>query len=232
MAGRRLRQQLAEVHSTEGDTEHRVEVGDDGRLHVFQLDRVPEELLHGRHDATVVPARPDLEELPQVRRHVVGKSVERHVPMDREPDRRDLLAADPDAALGALPRRVDPEVRTRSEEDLLEVRHEPLHLEPVRELQDWIADELAGPVIRRLAAPFDLEDLEPGVEDVLTRPASAQRRDRIVLDEDQAIRDLVLRPTIDEGLLELPHLPIRLAAAGPEPRVPDAWDRRWLPSRR
>src|SRR5207245_2922818 len=129
----------------------------------------------------------------------------------REPERRVLLAGDAHAALGSLSRRVDPEVRTGSEEDLFEVRDESFHLEAVREFQDWIADELTGSVIRRLAAPFDLEDLEPGVEDVIAAPASAQRRHRIVLDEDHPVRDLVFRPTIDERLLELPHLAVRLA---------------------
>src|SRR5207244_1583744 len=57
-------------------------------------------------------------------------------------------------------------------------------------------------------------------------PASAERRDRIVLDEDQAVRDLVLRPTVDERLLELPHPAVRLAAEVQEPRVPDDEDRR------
>src|SRR2546427_12933534 len=129
--------------------------------------------------------------------------------MDREPDRRNLLAADPDAAFGSLPRRVDPEVRTRSEEDLLEVRHEPFHLESVREPQDRIADELAGSVIRRLAAPFDLKNLEPGGEDGLAAPPSTQRRDRIAFAAGRALRDLVLRPPIDERPPGLPHLPGR-----------------------
>src|SRR5207245_11386595 len=108
----------------------------------------------------------------------------------------------------------------------------PSHLEALRAPHDRIDDELAGPAIRRLAAPFDLKNLEPGVEDVLAAPASTQRRDRIMFDEDQAIRDLVLRPTIDERLLELPHLPVRLAAEVQEPRLPDGEDRRSLPFRR
>src|SRR5256884_8425560 len=120
---------------------------------------MPEALLHRGHDSPVVAARPDLEELPQVGRHVEGETVERHVPMDRETDRRDLLAADPDAALRSLARRVDPEVGAASEEDLLEVCHEALHLEAVGELQDRIADELTRSVIGRLAPPLDLDDL-------------------------------------------------------------------------
>src|SRR6059036_4317379 len=137
-------------------------MGDDGGLDVFQVDGMPEDLLHGCHDAAVVAAWSDLEELPQVRRHVVRESVERHVPMDREPDRRDLLAADPDATLRSLARRVDPEVRTGAEEDLLEVCHEALHLEAVGELQDRIADELTRSVIGRLAPPLNLDDLQLG----------------------------------------------------------------------
>src|SRR2546426_9804271 len=135
--------------------------------------------------------------------------MERHVAMDREPDRRDLLPADPDAALRSLARRVDPEVCAGAKEGLLKICHEALHLEAVGEFQDRIADELTRSVIGRLAAALDLEDLEPRVQDVLARPASSEGRDRIVLDEDEAVRDLVLRTAGDEGLLEPPHLPVR-----------------------
>src|SRR5438445_9864668 len=145
--------------------------------------------------------------------------------MDRKPDRRDLLAADPDAALRSLARRVDPEVCAGAKEDHLEVRHEALHLEALREFQDRIADELTRSMIGRLAAALDLEDLEPGIQDVLARPTSAEGRDRIVLDQDEAVGDLVLRTPIDEGLLELPHLPVRLAPEIQEPRVSDDEDR-------
>src|SRR3989442_2137208 len=180
MAGRRFRQQLAEVDPAKRYPEHGLEVGDHRGLDVLQVDGVPEELLHRGHDPPVVAARPDLEELPQVRRHVEGEAMERHVAMDRQPDRRDLLPADPDAALRSLARRVDPEVCAGAKEDLLEVRHEALHLEAVGELQDRIADELTRSMIGRLAAALDLEDLEPGIQDVLPRPASADGRYRIV----------------------------------------------------
>src|SRR3989454_357715 len=96
---------------------------------------------------------------------------------------------------------------------------EALLREAVRELQDRIADELTRSVVGRLAAALDLDDLEPRIQDVLARPASSEGRDRIVLDEDEAVRDLVLRTAVDEGLLELPHLPVRLASEIQEPRV-------------
>src|SRR3989454_1100353 len=102
---------------------------------------------------------------------------------------------------------------------------EALLLEAVREFQDRIADELTRSVVGRLAAALDLDDLEPRIQDVLARPASSEGRDRIVLDEDEAVRDLVLRTAVDEGLLELPHLPVRLASEIQEPRVSDAEDR-------
>src|SRR5881409_503324 len=105
--------------------------------------------------------------------------------------------------------------------DRLEVKR----LEAVREFQDRIADELTRSVIGRLAAALDLEDLEPRVQDVLARPASAEGRDRIVLDKDETVGDLVLRTPIDEGLLELPDLPVRFAPEIQEPRVSDDEDR-------
>src|SRR5207247_5247467 len=145
---RRFRQQLADVHPAQRDAEDGLEVRDHGRLDVLEIDWMSEDPLHRGHDAALVAARPDLQELPEVRRDVVGEAVEGHAPMDGQTDRRDLLAADPDAALGSVARRLDAEIRAGSEEDLLEVRHEALHLEAVRELEDRIADELAGTVVR------------------------------------------------------------------------------------
>src|SRR2546425_3623260 len=205
---------------------------DDGGLDILQVDGVAEALLNRGHDSPVVAARPDLEEFPQVGRHVEGEAGERHLGMAREPDRCDLLPADPDTALRSLARRVDPEVGAGAKDNLLEVRHEALHLEAVREFQDRIADELTRSVVGRLAAALDLDDLEPWIQDLLARPASAEGRDRIVLDEDEAVGDLVLRTAIDEGLLELPHLPVRLAPEIQEPRISDDEDRGRLALRR
>src|SRR3989449_10712218 len=190
-------------------------------LDVFHVDRVAQHLLHRGHDAAVVSTRADLQKLPQVRAHVVREPMERHAAVDRQADRGDFLAANPNAPLRAFAGRLDPEVGACPEEDLLDVRHESLHIQAVRELEDRIADELTGAMVRRLAAPLDLHNLKARVEDILPLPAAAERRDRIVLDADQAIPDLVVRPSIHEGFLEVPHLPVRLAAEGQKPSVTD-----------
>ena len=158
--------------------------------------------------------------------------MERHAAVDRQADRGDFLAANPHAPLRTFASRLDPEVGARPEEDLLDVRHESLHIQAVRELEDRIADELTGAMVRRLAPPLDLDDLKSGIEDILPLPAAAERRDRIVLDEDQAIRDLVVRSSIHERLLEVPDLPVRLAAEVQEPSVSDDQDRPVLAFRR
>src|SRR5213079_2411295 len=173
-------------------------VRDHGGLHVLEIDRMSEAFLHGGHNSAVMAARPYLQELPQVRRHIERKAVERHAPPHREPDRRDLLVPDPDAPLGSLPGRVDPEVGTGTEEHVLEVRHEPFHLEAVRESEDRVADELPSPVIGRFATPFDLHDLPARIEDVLPLPTTAEGRDGFVFDEDQSIRDALPRATVDD----------------------------------
>src|SRR5438309_1636911 len=176
-ASRPFRQKLADVHAAHREAEDALEVRDHGSLHVLEIDWMSEAFLQGGHDSAVMAAGPNLEELPQVRRHIEREAVERHAPPHREPDRGDLLVPHPDAPLGSLPGRVDPEVGTGTEEHLLEVRHELFHLEAVRESEDRIADELAGPVIGRLAAPFDLHDLQARIEDVLPLPTTAEGRD-------------------------------------------------------
>jgi len=161
-----------------------------------------------------VAARTDLEELPEVRRHVEGEPVKGHAAPHRKSDRCDFLAADPHAAVRSLPGRLDPEVAARPDQDFLEVRDELLHLQAVREFEDGIADQLSRPVVRRLATAFHLDDLEARVEDVLPLPAASQRCDRLVLDQDESVRDPVVRPPIDERLLPFPDL-----AVGPPSKV-------------
>src|SRR5437879_9559868 len=132
--------------------------------------------------------------------------MERHAAVDRQADRGDFLAANPHAPLRTFASRLAPDVGARPEEDLLDVRNESLHIQAVRELEDRIADELTGAMVRRLAPPLDLDDLKSGIEDILPLPAAADRADRMVLDEDQAIRHVVFRTPIPEPFLELPPL--------------------------
>src|SRR5438876_12239593 len=90
-ASRCFRQKLADVHPAQREAEDALEVRDHGGLHVLEIDRMSEAFLHGGHNSAVMAARPNLQELPQVRRHIERKAVERHAPPHREPDRRDLL---------------------------------------------------------------------------------------------------------------------------------------------
>src|SRR2546426_1765114 len=120
MPGRRFRQQLAEVDPAKRYPEHGLEVRDDGGLDVLQVDGVPEGLLHRGHDSPVVAARPDLEELPQVGRHVEGEAVERTVAMTWGPVRPVLFPANPAARFGPSPRRAFPETAPVAEKDLFE----------------------------------------------------------------------------------------------------------------
>ena len=77
------------------------------------------------------------------------------------------------------------------------------------QVQDWVGHELAGGVVRDVAAAAGLEvvDPQPGArlfrrEDVLRMGAAAERDDRIVLEEEERVADLAADACFDEALLE------------------------------
>jgi len=86
------------------------------------------------------------------------------------PDRSDLprRRREPDAGEPVDPRALEPERAERPDQRLLEVAAVALHVPTVAvEVEDRVADELAGRVVRRLAAAVRLDHLDIGaVRDV------------------------------------------------------------------
>ena len=103
----------------------------------------------------------------------------------------------------------------RPDERLLQVAAVLLHVAAVAvEVEDRVADELAGPVERGLAAAVGLDDLDPGAlghVHLLVVGAAAERDHRRVLEEDHRVGDRALRDRGGERALELPRLAVRLS---------------------
>src|SRR5581483_6958089 len=103
-----------------------------------------------------------------------------------------------DAGQSLQARPLDAEGHERADQRLLEVAHVLLDVAAVAlQVEDRVADELAGAVERRLAAAVGLDDLDRGVRgDVefraLVRPP-AERHDGRVLEEEDRVRDRALR---------------------------------------
>ena len=117
------------------------------------------------------------------------------------------------------PRRLDLERADRADDRLLEVAAVALHVLAVPvQVEDRVADELAGPVEGRLAAAVGLDELDLGPRrDVhLARLGAASERDRRrVLEEEHRVGDRALPDRCRERPLERPGL---LVADEPEVR--------------
>ena len=104
----------------------------------------------------------------------------------------------------------DAERQERADQRLLQVAAVALHVLAVpRQVEDRVADELAGPVVGRLAAAVGLDDLDLGaVGDVqLARlGAPAERDHRRVLEQQHRVGHRAARDRVREAALHLPAL--------------------------
>ena len=91
----------------------------------------------------------------------------------------------------------------------------PEHEPAVGEPDDRVRDELAGPVVRHLPAPLDADDLDaeaaerPSVgADVGGVGVTAEREDRVVLEEDELVADEAGGSRTDDAVLEVPGIAV------------------------
>src|SRR6185312_12060031 len=126
-------------------------------------------------------------------------AVRGHPARDVDADGAELARGplEPDARQPLDPRRLDAEDRGGADDGLLEIAAIALDVPPVPvEVEDRVADELARPVKRGLAATVGLYHLDLGavghVQLLLVRPP-AERDDGRVLDHDHGVGDRALR---------------------------------------
>ena len=145
---------------------------------------------------------------------------------DADADGRQLLVADPDAGQSrdASARRC--RNRRRPDQHLFEVAHVPVHVAAIGlEIDDRVADDLAGPVIGDVAAAPGLEHLDAARGQVVVgrenvRPAAvaahAEREDGRMLDQQQQIADRAGAPLLDERALQRERVGVRHQAEAPD----------------
>src|SRR5205807_9751187 len=121
------------------------------------------------------------------------------------------LEPDPGEALD--PRRLEPERRERADQRFLQVAAVALHVGAVpRQVEDGVADELAGGVVGRLSAAVGLDDVDLGAGwdvQLALLGAAAERHDGRVLEEHDRLRHCALPDGGGERALEIPRLLVR-----------------------
>ena len=122
-------------------------------------------------------------------------------------------ALDPDPGQAVDARRLDADGAECADQRLLEVAAVALHVLAVAgEVEDRVADELARPVVGRLAAAVGLDDLDLGAVghvQLALVGAPAERDHRRVLEQENRVRDRALRDGGCERALQVPGLPVR-----------------------
>src|SRR5262249_45180028 len=132
-----------------------------------------------------------------------------------------LPLADPDAAQARSRPGLDAEVVEDPDEDRLQHADVPAHVHPVvAQVEDRIADELAGAVVRDLAAAADAHDRDlaargPEVPEVAGIGAAPQRVRRRVLEKQKDVR-ATGEPARDELLLQCERIAVLDRAEQPD----------------
>ena len=175
------------------------------------------ELAGQRGDGLVAdPTGDDHVEVREVGVHVEREAVHGDPAADSNADRADLAVADPGAVQARDPRRGDAQVGARANHRLFEQLHVAADVTAVGvEVDDRVADELAGAVVGDVAAAAGLVDFEAARaeelgrhEHVIDLGGATQREDRLVLEQEQRVRDLAALPRGLQALLELVRGPV------------------------
>src|SRR5213080_3194437 len=125
------------------------------------FNAAPQQFLQRRGFALGDPARHDQIEIPQVRGHVVRKSVRSDPAADVNSDGRELFFgvpdADPDSRLTGNALSLNPELRGRLDHGLFQSPYVPNHVATDgAQVQNRIAHDLSGPVISNVSAAASL----------------------------------------------------------------------------
>src|SRR5207249_9954106 len=132
-------------------------------------------------------------------------------------DRCNLFMARPDARKTPQPLRGEAEILQRAEDGLLQRPHVLLDVLVVgAQVQDGIAHQLARPVVGHTASALNVINFEPLAGKKLARdqqmvgPGGAAAREyRLVLQQDEPVRQLFPWPRPDQSLLQRPGIGIR-----------------------
>src|SRR5215213_4732471 len=140
---------------------YRGEMGDKAVFHLGHIGNPPD--LRGQRGHTFAgdPARHDQVEEVDVGGDVEREAVARDPSRNPHADRPDFLVSDPRATEALNAAGFDAVLRAHADHHLFEIANVTVDVAPIGiEIDDWIANELTGTVIRHIAAAPGLEDLD------------------------------------------------------------------------
>src|SRR5687768_2380594 len=124
-----------------------------GSLYLLHLHFAAQKPAQRSHALVPNPAGHDERKGVQIRRNVQGKPVPRNPTPHSDSDRRHLLLADPNARPPANSTALQPQRLQNPDQRLLDAPKVPVDILPMPlQVEDGITDELAGTVIRDVAA--------------------------------------------------------------------------------
>src|SRR5262245_50319451 len=142
----------------------------------------------------------------------------RHPPRDANAYSRELFVAHPDANEIAVARlRLHPEIASRADQHFLNVAHVAANvLTARRQLDNRIADQLAGAVVSHIAAATGFKKLDAQSrarhvvgQDVRAIGRPTQRDDVLVFEQQKLIRNFITLAPLDEIALQRMRFVVR-----------------------
>ena len=169
-------------------------------------------------------ARHDESEMAEVRPVVKRESVTGHPARDSNPNGGKFFLTDPNSGQAVNSPTGNPVIRRDPNDHFLEVSNVTVHIASIGfEVDDWVTDDLPGPVIGDIAATPGLEHFDAARrerfrrrQDVRTSTIApdAQGQNRRVLDQQQDIWNAIRATLFDESALQRQRFVIRYR---PEP---------------
>lgn len=215
-----------ESRSIDHTVEDLAEAGDDPLFDFCAIHAATEQALHRCGAAIGDATRDDQIEATEIRCDVQCEPVAGDPPRNADADGRQLFAPDPHAGQSFDATGLDTVVGRDADQDFFEIANVPVNIATVRiQVEDRVANDLAGTVICNIATSTRLEDLdvprgERGGrrEDVGAPPitANAQGQDVGMLDQQQQIAHPIGLALIDQRPLKRESLRVRHQAKPPD----------------
>jgi hypothetical protein len=201
-------------------------MGNDVIFDLAAIDRMAELMRERGHAAIRDPARDDQIEVLEICRHIERKTVAGYPARNADTDGGQLLATDPHSGEALHAARVDPVLASRTNQHLFEIANVSMNILTIRfEINDRIANNLSGPVIRDVAAAAGLMHFDAARaqqlwcgQNVRTAAvaAHAQRQDMRVFNQQQRVINRAAHPIFDECALQGDRIAVGDASETPD----------------
>lgn len=198
------------------------------RFHCLHPGIAPHQSLDGDYLAINQSARMDQRPVLEVRAHVERESMVADPPPNRYPDRANFLISDPDSCIPRHAAAFHAKTGQQLNHRLFKIPEEKVDILPVgSKIEDRVSDQLARPMVSDIPASVCVNQFDSRLlhflrlhEEGILPAGSPKGDDRVVLKEEEGVRNLPGKALIYQLSLEREALLITDQAEVVNPQIP------------